>query len=560
MSEPSPLPKTSVAPLKPAKLLTAFKQVIWDTQRHAQEAELPLVASSLAYTTILSIVPALAVSFSIFQAFGGMEKLFEQIEPIILENLAQGAGKEATQALRRYITNAHAGALGAGGILALLITTISMLSSIEKAINRVWRARIDRSWFQRISSYWLLVTLGPVVLGVVVGFVVTFSKAADGVTPFLSADIKKGMHGLVSALTPVVFIVYFLIYRYVPNRVVRFRSALIGALFGTIAWSMAKWGYGIYTKKFVTHNRVYGSMGAIPILLLWIYIQWLVVLYGAALSAAIQKRIDALSDALSTLKSGLTSVLIPGVLLLGAAGLIPFLAYSQEKTLGRVDWYIVRQITPGTGKSTVSAVFSESVEKTGNRYRHQSHTWKKENGLLIEEHLGAFTEVNSSLTPLFAHFSRVEPGSQTRADLTLTTPPAPKPFILSAKVIQGKEELPPIQRELPRDTLFASTFSEWIRQNHTKLTVGKSVQFHSLIEDAWPQAYAPVLATALKLPVQKNSTHPIQVDHNQMRSIWTVDSRGEIIGIDFPKAQIEIRKSDEESARKALGLPIGTHP
>jgi len=276
-----------------AKLLTPIKQVIVDTHRHAQSAELSLIASSLAYTTILSIVPALAVSFSIFQAFGGLEKLLEHLEPIILENLAQGAGKEATYALRRFISNAHAGALGAGGMLALLITTMSMLASVEKAINRVWKSRIERSWFQRISNYWLFVTLGPIALAVVIGFATTFFKAADGATDAIPVPIKKAIPSALSALTPVLFGGYFLLYRYVPNRIVRIRSALIAAVFSTFAWTLAKWGYGIYTKKFVSYNRVYGSMGAIPILLLWVYIQWLVVLYGAALSAAVQKRLES---------------------------------------------------------------------------------------------------------------------------------------------------------------------------------------------------------------------------------------------------------------------------
>src|SRR5690349_12768440 len=112
------------APLE--RLWKPCKDIILDTGRHMKEAQLLLVASSLAYTTILSIIPALAVSFSIFQAFGGLEKVYGAIEPIIIQNLAEGTGEEAMQAIRKFIGNVHAGTVGVTGFIGLVFTTMSM--------------------------------------------------------------------------------------------------------------------------------------------------------------------------------------------------------------------------------------------------------------------------------------------------------------------------------------------------------------------------------------------------------------------------------------------------
>jgi len=140
-----------------------------DLATHIRQAQLLMVASSLAYTTILSIVPVLAVSFAIFKAFGGMERLYNFIEPLVLSNLAEGTSSEVIDALHRFIDNTHASAVGVGGLIALIFTSMSMLSSAERAINRVWQTRVQRSFFHRVAGYWLFITLGPLALSIVVG-------------------------------------------------------------------------------------------------------------------------------------------------------------------------------------------------------------------------------------------------------------------------------------------------------------------------------------------------------------------------------------------------------
>ncbi len=261
-------------------ILRKIREVIQDTGRQMKQAQLLMVASSLAYTTILSIIPLLAVSFSIFKAFGGMNKLYNLIEPVILSNLAEGTSEEVIATLHKFIDNAHAGAVGVGGLVGLIFTSMSMLSSIENAINHVWQAPVTRSLFHRISSYWLFITLGPLGLSVAVG--IATSSDVPLVRLFPSGT---GMFLLGTG-------VFFSIYKWVPQTRVEWKYASVSSLFTSLLWYLARYSYGIYTQKVVTYNTVYGSLGAIPILLLWIYIVWVIILGGVALTAALQKRIS----------------------------------------------------------------------------------------------------------------------------------------------------------------------------------------------------------------------------------------------------------------------------
>ncbi len=253
-------------------------RVLLDTQTQIKQSQLLMVAASQAYVTILSIIPALALSFAVFQAFGGMQKLNSIIVPLILSNLAEGTSDEVVALLHKFIDNTHAAAIGVGGLVGLIFTTMSMLSNAEKAINQVWQTRITRGFLQRIATYWLFITLGPLALSIVIGFATSSSLPLmrffpNGTGMFL---ISIGL--------------FFCIYKWVPQAKVKSTYALISAVLTASCWNLARLGYSLYTEKVVTYNVVYGSLGAVPILLLWIYIIWIIILTGAAFTAALQKR------------------------------------------------------------------------------------------------------------------------------------------------------------------------------------------------------------------------------------------------------------------------------
>jgi membrane protein len=252
--------------------------VLKNTWKQMTQAQLFTVASSLAYITILSIIPLLALSFAIFDAFGGMDKLLSTIQPFILSNLAEGASEEVIQRLQAFVKNAHASAIGAGGFFGLIFTSMSMLSSIEKAIHQVWQTKNNRTWFQRFSTYWLLITLGPVAFSLAIGFATSSDYPIAQLLPSWTGTFLLTAGG------------FYCMYKYVPICKVQWRHALLSAVLTSIIWNIARLGYQLYTSRVLTYNKIYGSLGAIPLLLLWIYIAWIVVLAGAAFTAALQKK------------------------------------------------------------------------------------------------------------------------------------------------------------------------------------------------------------------------------------------------------------------------------
>ncbi len=254
--------------------------LLMETVEEVKTADLSLAASSLAYTSLLSVIPLVAVSLSIFKAFGGLDQLYKTVEPFIFENLAEGSDEQTLNALRQFIGNIHAGALGTTGLIGLILTCMSMLASIEKTINRIWKTKIQRSLFQRVASYWLFITLGPLGLSFAIG-------VATSQTMSFTSFLPSGW-----ILFPILIFVFFGMYRWIPHRVVHWRPALIAALATAASWILAKAGYSYYVRHVVTYNKIYGSLGAIPIFILWIYVAWLVVLAGAAFSFVLQRRFE----------------------------------------------------------------------------------------------------------------------------------------------------------------------------------------------------------------------------------------------------------------------------
>ena len=184
------------------------------------------------------------------------------------------------QTIRQFIGNIHAGAVGASGMITLLFTSMSMLNSAEKAINRIWKTDNQRSLFHRISTYWLFISLGPLAYAFAIG-----SSVSDDLQ--WVQIIPKGWGGFVIQM-----LFFFSIYKWVPNRKVNWTPPLIASILTTFLWNLATSGFALYASKVVTYNKIYGSLGAIPILLIWIYIIWVIVLTGAAFAAALQNRID----------------------------------------------------------------------------------------------------------------------------------------------------------------------------------------------------------------------------------------------------------------------------
>jgi len=214
-------------------------------------------------------------------------KAVDPIKHFILSNLATGTGDTVIQYLDSFIENFRSGAVGLIGFLLLTLSIVSLLASIEKAFNAIWGISESRAFIRRFTNYWTLITIGPILLGV--SLTVTGALQSNKlVTQILSlSGAEKFLISRIPWLTT--WGLFTALYLIMPNTKVRFRSALIGGIVGGTLWELAKYGYTLYATKVVSNYAVYGSLGMIPIFLVWIYYTWLVVLIGAQIACADQK-------------------------------------------------------------------------------------------------------------------------------------------------------------------------------------------------------------------------------------------------------------------------------
>jgi membrane protein len=258
---------------------------------HGIDGELMQLAASLAYTTLLSLVPLFTVVLSILSAFPVFEQWTLTLEHFIFANFVPASGELVSSYLRDFSN--QAGRLTAIGLATLLVTALLLLSNIENALNRIWGVRAGRSAGQRILVYWALLSLGPIMI--VASLTITSYLISNSLTdsiPIGGSVVEK----LVSALPFVLELASFSgMYYLVPNHPTRFLHSLVGALIATVLFEGAKIGFTWYLTRFNSFEVIYGALGVIPIFLIWIYISWLVILIGARYAASLD--VVAKSDA-----------------------------------------------------------------------------------------------------------------------------------------------------------------------------------------------------------------------------------------------------------------------
>ena len=246
------------------------------------EERLALTASSLTYTTVLALVPLFTVVLSVFTLF----PIFDQMEGALQDWLLRSLVPPSIAGnVMRYLTQfaSKASQLGLLGIAGLAVTALSLVLTIDKTLNQIWRASDKRPLAQRVLVYWATLTLGPLIMGAsiaITSYAVTMSQG------WLPGGLGEGTDLGLGLLRFVLMSAgLMLLYRYVPNTPVKWRHALVGAVFVTLMLGLARWGVGIYLSRVQTYATVYGTFAAVPLLLLWIYVSWLIVLFGAVIAA-----------------------------------------------------------------------------------------------------------------------------------------------------------------------------------------------------------------------------------------------------------------------------------
>ncbi len=237
-------------------------------------------AMALSYISLFAVVPALVVAFSFVQAFGATEKLWRGVHEYLLDNLAVGARTSIEPYLDRFVRNAHATSAGIVGGAILVVSAVSLFHYVERAVNDIWAVRRLRPLPQRVLIYWTGLTLGPVLLGGSLALAHAVGTLLEG------ALVGQVLARLAAILLSCVL--FTALYLFVPSTRVRLRAAAIGGLVAGIAWELAKMLYTFVVARFFRYHAIYGSVAAVPIFLLWMFVSWTLVLLGARVSFVVQ--------------------------------------------------------------------------------------------------------------------------------------------------------------------------------------------------------------------------------------------------------------------------------
>jgi membrane protein len=245
-----------------------------------------LRATALSFTSLLSLVPLLALAFSVLKGLGAQNRL----APFILKQVAAGQEVVVNRVIS-YIGNTNMGSVGAIGLAALLYTSISMLGSVESAFNGVWGVTETRSYYRKFTDYVSVLVSAPLLL-LAATSITTSLQSRMVINWFLERTYLGDIFLFFLSLTPyfTVWAALFLLYIFIPNTQVRAGSALIGAVFAGTLWELAQWGYIHFQVGAGNYNAIYGTLAALPILMIWIYASWIIVLFGMEVVAAHQNR------------------------------------------------------------------------------------------------------------------------------------------------------------------------------------------------------------------------------------------------------------------------------
>ncbi|HEY5973469.1 MAG TPA: YhjD/YihY/BrkB family envelope integrity protein [Geobacteraceae bacterium] len=254
------------------KYLQVFALVVkdfWDDQ-------CLLWASALAFTSILSLVPFCALAFAVLKGLGVQNRL----EPFLLEQVTAGS-QEVVSRIISYINNTNMTSLGTLGLLSLLVTVVTLLGNIEEAFNVIWGVKETRSLKRKFSDYLSVIVSGPLLLFTAIS-ITTSLQSQEMVRWLLGTTYLGDLVFVLLRLAPYVSIWVALVFLYIfiPNTVVRFRSALLGGILAGTCWQFAQWLYIHLQVGVARYNAIYGTLSVLPVLLVWIYTSWLIVLFG----------------------------------------------------------------------------------------------------------------------------------------------------------------------------------------------------------------------------------------------------------------------------------------
>lgn len=251
--------------------------------REFTEGQLTLRAMGLVYTTILGLVPLLAVSFSVLKAFN----VHNLMEPFLFNLLSPlgPKGGELTERIIGFVENVKVGVLGSVGLILLIYTGISLIQKIEDSFNHIWKIKRPRTFLQRFSEYTSIILVGPVLIFSAIGLTASVMSTVI-VQRILSIEPFGTAFYIGGRLLPYILVcaAFTFIYIFVPNTRVRFRPALVGGLFAGVLWQTIGWAFASFIASSTKYAAIYSGFAIIIIFMIWLYLSWLILLVGAEIS------------------------------------------------------------------------------------------------------------------------------------------------------------------------------------------------------------------------------------------------------------------------------------
>jgi len=273
--------------LVPRSLVDLMSFIIYVARRFIADG-MALAAGALTFSTLLALVPLMVIAFAILSGFASFDPARDRMEALFFEIFVPDVGAEIGNYLTEFSRNAAN--LTAFGIVALAVTAVMLLWTIEATLNEIWRVDKPRSMSVRVLTYWTVLTLGPLLLGA--SFILT-----SGTFTTLTQWAREGVGlerteralptlGVFFALTTQ-SLALMLLFKIVPARPVRLRDAAVGGIIGGTGVQLLRWGFDAFLARGSTYETVYGAVAILPIFLFWLYLSWIVVILGAVIAASL---------------------------------------------------------------------------------------------------------------------------------------------------------------------------------------------------------------------------------------------------------------------------------
>lgn len=267
---------------KIAKWFKSVRGFVFFLFKRAQNDTVLRVASSLSYTSLIALVPLLAIALAVFSAFPVFADIRTQVQDFFVQNLMPGAGQDISAYFNEFIK--ATAKLTTIGVVGIALTAVMLLSTIENSFNFIFKVSRPRRLTTKITLYWTVITLGPLLLGTAFSLrsMVAFNDiliAMPNVRLWLGSVLP-------SVLTWAVLIGVYLL---VPNKKVSFLGALVGAFVAMCLFDVLKYGFSIFMVKNDTYKTLYGAVAVVPVMLIWMYLYWAVVIFGAVVTAALDE-------------------------------------------------------------------------------------------------------------------------------------------------------------------------------------------------------------------------------------------------------------------------------